>query len=146
MPGRGDPGLGAEEPGSPQCPHAHRKEILGEYHSISSLVQKDVLAVHQDIASAIQAIDPATEYSGFVQSHRYGPTRLWPCCWARRCRSRGQGPARAGGSQSHAAVCRYGSEVPPAVSFDESLLEETECLAPGELQLNELTVESVQHW
>ncbi|XP_075287388.1 tyrosine-protein kinase Fes/Fps isoform X1 [Opisthocomus hoazin] len=85
------------------------KEILGEYHSISSLVQKDVLAVHQDIASAIQAIDPATEYSGFVQSHRYG------------------------------------SEVPPAVSFDESLLEETECLAPGELQLNELTVESVQH-
>lgn len=40
---------------------------------------------------------------------------------------------------------RYGSELPPAVSFDESLLEETESLAPGELQLNELTVESVQH-
>ncbi|XP_075569966.1 LOW QUALITY PROTEIN: tyrosine-protein kinase Fes/Fps [Pelecanus crispus] len=85
------------------------KEILGEYCSISSLVQEDVLAVHQGIASAIKAIDPATEYDGFVQSHRYG------------------------------------SEVPPAVSFDESLLEETESLAPGELQLNELTVESVQH-
>uniref|UniRef100_A0A8C8BAW1 Tyrosine-protein kinase n=1 Tax=Otus sunia TaxID=257818 RepID=A0A8C8BAW1_9STRI len=85
------------------------KEILGEYYSISSLVQEDVLAVHQEIASAIRAIDPATEYSNFSQSHRYG------------------------------------SEVPPAVSFDESLLEETEGLAPGELQLNELTIESVQH-
>uniref|UniRef100_A0A8D0ERW6 Tyrosine-protein kinase n=1 Tax=Strix occidentalis caurina TaxID=311401 RepID=A0A8D0ERW6_STROC len=85
------------------------KEILGEYYSISSLVQEDVLAVHREIASAIQAIDPATEYSSFGQSHRYG------------------------------------SEVPPAVSFDESLLEETEGLVPGELQLNELTIESVQH-
>ncbi|NXF41127.1 FES kinase, partial [Nyctibius bracteatus] len=85
------------------------KEILQEYYSISSLVQEDVLAVHQEIASAIQAIDPATEYSGFIQSHRYS------------------------------------SEVPPAVSFDDSLLEETEGLAPGKLQLNELTIESVQH-
>ncbi|XP_074900874.1 tyrosine-protein kinase Fes/Fps isoform X2 [Buteo buteo] len=85
------------------------KEILREYYSISSLVQEDVLAVHREIASAIQAIEPATEYSGFIQSHRYG------------------------------------SELPPAVSFDETLLEETESLAPGELQLNELTVESVQH-
>ncbi|NWY04919.1 FES kinase, partial [Nothoprocta ornata] len=84
------------------------REILWEYHSISSLVQEDVLAVHQEIARAIQAIDPATEYSSFVQGHR-----------------------------SVAA--------PPAVRFDESLLEDTENLAPGELQLNELTVESVQH-
>uniref|UniRef100_A0A8D0Q976 Tyrosine-protein kinase n=1 Tax=Sus scrofa TaxID=9823 RepID=A0A8D0Q976_PIG len=36
-------------------------------------------------------------------------------------------------------------DVPPCVTFDESLLEETELLEPGELQLNELTVESVQH-
>ncbi|NXK24383.1 FES kinase, partial [Arenaria interpres] len=85
------------------------REILGEYYSISSLVQEDVLAVHQEIVDAIQAINPDTEYSSFIQSHRYG------------------------------------SEVPPAVSFDESLLEETENLAPGELQLNELTIESVQH-
>uniref|UniRef100_A0A493T0D7 Tyrosine-protein kinase n=1 Tax=Anas platyrhynchos platyrhynchos TaxID=8840 RepID=A0A493T0D7_ANAPP len=85
------------------------KEILGEYYSISSLVQEDVLAIHQEIARAIEAIDPATEYSSFVQCHRYG------------------------------------CEVPPAVTFDENLLEETESLAPGELQLNELTVESVQH-
>ncbi|XP_033921850.1 tyrosine-protein kinase Fes/Fps isoform X2 [Melopsittacus undulatus] len=85
------------------------KEILREYHSISSLVQEDVLAVHQEIAGAIQAINPATEYSSFIQSHRYS------------------------------------SEVPPEVSFDESLLEETEGLVPAELQLNELTMESVQH-
>ncbi|XP_064013840.1 tyrosine-protein kinase Fes/Fps isoform X7 [Pogoniulus pusillus] len=85
------------------------KDILGEFHSISSLVQEDMLAVHQEITSAIQAIEPGTEYSSFIQSHKYS------------------------------------SEVPPAVSFDESLLEETEGLAPGELQLNELTIESVQH-
>ncbi|XP_042843947.1 tyrosine-protein kinase Fes/Fps isoform X2 [Panthera tigris] len=36
-------------------------------------------------------------------------------------------------------------DVPPCVTFDESLLEEGEPLEPGELQLNELTVESVQH-
>ncbi|XP_012391670.1 tyrosine-protein kinase Fes/Fps isoform X3 [Orcinus orca] len=36
-------------------------------------------------------------------------------------------------------------DVPPCVTFDESLLEEAELLEPGELQLNELTVESVQH-
>ncbi|KAL2791030.1 tyrosine-protein kinase Fes/Fps isoform 4, partial [Daubentonia madagascariensis] len=42
---------------------------------------------------------------------------------------------------------QYGSapDVPPCVTFDESLLEEGELLEPGELQLNELTVESVQH-
>ncbi|XP_027522505.1 tyrosine-protein kinase Fes/Fps isoform X2 [Corapipo altera] len=85
------------------------KEILGEYCSISSLVQEDVLAIHHEIAGAIEAINPATEYSSFIQSHQYD------------------------------------SEVPPTVSFDESLLEETESLAPGELQLNELTLESVQH-
>ncbi|KFP73101.1 hypothetical protein N310_07397, partial [Acanthisitta chloris] len=85
------------------------KEILGEYCNISSLVQEDMLAVHQEIIGAIQAIDPATEYSYFIQSHRYD------------------------------------FEVPPAVSFDESLLEETESLAPGELQLSDLTLESVQH-
>lgn len=65
-------GWGAREPSSPQQPRSHRKEILQEYYSISSLVQEDVLAVHQEITSAIQAVDPATEYSGFIQSHRYG--------------------------------------------------------------------------
>uniref|UniRef100_A0A8C5U121 FES proto-oncogene, tyrosine kinase n=1 Tax=Malurus cyaneus samueli TaxID=2593467 RepID=A0A8C5U121_9PASS len=90
------------------------KEILREYCSISSLVQEDMLAMHQEIASAIQTIDPATEYRSFIQSHQYGSTQ-------------------------------YDSEVPPTVSFDESLLEDTENLVAGELQLNELTLESVQH-
>ncbi|NXU58950.1 FES kinase, partial [Turnix velox] len=85
------------------------KEILEEYYSISSLVQEDVQSLHRDMAAAIQAIDPHTEYSTFLHTHRYD------------------------------------SEVPPPVSFDESLLEETENLVAGELQLNELTIESVQH-
>ncbi|XP_043350081.1 tyrosine-protein kinase Fes/Fps isoform X2 [Dermochelys coriacea] len=37
------------------------------------------------------------------------------------------------------------SEIPPRVSFDQNLLEESENLEAGELQLNELTIESVQH-
>lgn len=40
---------------------------------------------------------------------------------------------------------RSAPDIPPCVTFDESLLEETELLESGELQLNELTVESVQH-
>ncbi|XP_011374453.1 tyrosine-protein kinase Fes/Fps isoform X2 [Pteropus medius] len=50
-------------------------------------------------------------------------------------------------AEYHGFLRQYGStpEVPPCVTFDESLLEEGEPLDPGELQLNELTVESVQH-
>ncbi|XP_006905343.1 tyrosine-protein kinase Fes/Fps isoform X3 [Pteropus alecto] len=50
-------------------------------------------------------------------------------------------------AEYHGFLRQYGStpEVPPCVTFDESLLEEGEPLEPGELQLNELTVESVQH-
>uniref|UniRef100_A0A8C5TX47 Tyrosine-protein kinase n=1 Tax=Malurus cyaneus samueli TaxID=2593467 RepID=A0A8C5TX47_9PASS len=61
------------------------KEILREYCSISSLVQEDMLAMHQEIASAIQTIDPATEYRSFIQSHQYGSTQLQPLCWAWPC-------------------------------------------------------------
>nr|XP_048721953.1 tyrosine-protein kinase Fes/Fps isoform X1 [Caretta caretta] len=43
--------------------------------------------------------------------------------------------------QQHRCV----SEIPPTVTFDESLLEESENLEADELQLNELTIESVQH-
>ncbi|GAB0194335.1 tyrosine-protein kinase Fes/Fps [Grus japonensis] len=122
------------------------KEILREYYSISSLVQEDVLAVHKEIAGAIHAIEPATEYSGFIQSHGYGPAWLQPLCRTQPCQLwvPVSGTGQVGGRATLGAR-RYSSEVPPAVSFDESLLEETESLAPGELQLNELTVESVQH-
>ncbi|XP_072474899.1 tyrosine-protein kinase Fes/Fps [Notamacropus eugenii] len=42
---------------------------------------------------------------------------------------------------------QYGSSpnTPPCVTFDDTLLEEVEQLEAGELQLNELTIESVQH-
>uniref|UniRef100_A0A8C8VHP2 Tyrosine-protein kinase n=1 Tax=Pelusios castaneus TaxID=367368 RepID=A0A8C8VHP2_9SAUR len=85
------------------------KEILQEYADVSSLVQEEVVSVHQEISCAIQAIDPTAEYASFLQQHR--------CV----------------------------DEIPPMVTFDESLLEESDGLEPGELQLNELTIESVQH-
>ncbi|XP_061102857.1 tyrosine-protein kinase Fes/Fps [Conger conger] len=37
------------------------------------------------------------------------------------------------------------AEVPPCVEFDSSLLDEVELLKAGELELNELTLESLQH-
>ncbi|XP_067412178.1 tyrosine-protein kinase Fes/Fps isoform X6 [Emydura macquarii macquarii] len=85
------------------------KEILQEYAEVSSLVQEEVVSMHQELTRAIQAIDPAAEYLSFLEQHRGA------------------------------------SEIPPVVTFDESLLEESESLEPGELQLNELTIESVQH-
>ncbi|KAG8516342.1 Tyrosine-protein kinase Fes/Fps, partial [Galemys pyrenaicus] len=85
------------------------KEILQEYLEISSLVQDEVVAIHQEMAAAAARIQPEAEYQGFLQQYGTAP------------------------------------DVPPCVTFDESLLEEGEPLEPGELQLNELTVESVQH-
>lgn len=73
--GCGDTGLGGTGACQPPAPTCHRKEILEEYYSISSLVQEDMLAVHRAIASAIQAIKPDTEYSSFIRSHRYDPAR-----------------------------------------------------------------------
>lgn len=119
--------------------HPCRKEILGEYCSISSLVQEDVLAIHQEVAHAVEMIDPATEYSSFVQCHRYSGVAL------SMVRHSATGWVQQSKRQCCTGSCRYDSEVPPAVTFDESLLEETESLEPGELQLNELTIESVQH-
>ncbi|XP_024417417.2 tyrosine-protein kinase Fes/Fps isoform X2 [Desmodus rotundus] len=85
------------------------KEILQEYLEISSLVQDEVVAIHQEMAAAVARIQPEAEYQGFLRQHGSTP------------------------------------DVPPCVMFDESLLEDSEVLEPGELQLNELTVESVQH-
>ncbi|XP_010592110.1 tyrosine-protein kinase Fes/Fps isoform X3 [Loxodonta africana] len=85
------------------------KEILQEYLEISSLVQDEVMAIHQEMAAAAARIQPEAEYQGFLRQYGSAP------------------------------------DVPPCVTFDESLLEEGELLEAGELQLNELTVESVQH-
>ncbi|XP_060611443.2 tyrosine-protein kinase Fes/Fps [Anolis sagrei] len=105
-------------PGALQSLHALHQEMvhltkvtLQEYASITSLVQEEMVTVHQAMVRAIDRIQPATEYQGFLPS------------------------------------CKCGSEFPVTVSFDESLLEEAEMegLEAGELQLNELTVESMQH-
>lgn len=83
-------GIGVVAPSSPQHPCPTRKEILREYYSISSLVQEDVLAVHQEIAGAIQAINPATEYSSFIQSHRYSCTAAASATHGHWCPARGR--------------------------------------------------------
>lgn len=42
-------------------------------------------------------------------------------------------------------LCRSRGEIPACVEFDSSLLEDAEGLMPEDLQLNELTVEGIQH-
>uniref|UniRef100_A0A8C5WUS5 Tyrosine-protein kinase n=1 Tax=Laticauda laticaudata TaxID=8630 RepID=A0A8C5WUS5_LATLA len=88
------------------------KATLQEYASITSLVQEEMVAVHQAMVRAIDRIQPATDYEEFLP----------PC----RCEQQ---------------------EVPGMVTFDRSLLEEAEMevLQEGQLQLNELTLESLQH-
>ncbi|KAK3562109.1 hypothetical protein QTP86_030116 [Hemibagrus guttatus] len=85
------------------------KEILQEYFDLSSLLQEEVVCVHNEMANALKAIEPHREYESFIQQNR----------------------SRA--------------EVPACVEFDSSLLEDTERLKPEELELNELTLEGIQH-
>ncbi|XP_026071971.1 tyrosine-protein kinase Fes/Fps-like isoform X3 [Carassius auratus] len=85
------------------------KEILQEYFDLSSFLHDEVVSVHTEMANALKAIQPQTEYENFIQQNR----------------SRG--------------------EVPACVEFDSSLLEDAEGLKPEDLQLNELTVEGIQH-
>ncbi|XP_028647233.1 tyrosine-protein kinase Fes/Fps [Erpetoichthys calabaricus] len=85
------------------------KEILQEYFDLSSLIQQEVVAVHQEIANSIEAVQPKQEYKSFIQQNR--------------------------------SV----AEVPPVVTFDVSLLEDTDRLQAGEIELNELTLETIQH-
>ncbi|XP_061451018.1 tyrosine-protein kinase Fes/Fps isoform X2 [Rhineura floridana] len=87
------------------------KVTLQEYASITSLVQEEMVTVHQAMTRAIERLQPAAEYKGFNPQ------------------------------------CRCGNEPPGVVTFEMSLLEETETegLKAGVLQLNELTLESMQH-
>ncbi|XP_075063933.1 tyrosine-protein kinase Fes/Fps [Mixophyes fleayi] len=85
------------------------KDIMQEYYKITSLVQEEVAAVHQEINNTITSINPAREYDQFIQMNRSA------------------------------------TSLPPIVTFDTSLLEETDNLEEGELQLNDLTIENVQH-
>ncbi|XP_075714236.1 tyrosine-protein kinase Fes/Fps [Rhinoderma darwinii] len=85
------------------------KDIMQEYHKITSLVQEEIAAFHQEINNAIVNINPYREYECFIQMNRSS------------------------------------ASLPPMVTFDTSLLEETDNLEEEELQLNDLTIENVQH-
>ncbi|XP_056428014.1 tyrosine-protein kinase Fes/Fps isoform X3 [Hyla sarda] len=85
------------------------KDIMQEYHTITSLVQEEIAAVHQEINNAIISINPNREYEYFIQLNRST------------------------------------ANLPPMTTFDTSLLEETDNLEEEELQLNDLTIENVQH-
>ncbi|KAJ7311392.1 hypothetical protein JRQ81_007012 [Phrynocephalus forsythii] len=87
------------------------KVTFQEYVSITSLVQEEMVTVHQAMGRAVERLQSAAEYQGFIPP------------------------------------CRCEGESPAVVTFDKSLLEEieNEGLEAGELQLNELTLESLQH-
>uniref|UniRef100_A0A4W5M3E5 Tyrosine-protein kinase n=1 Tax=Hucho hucho TaxID=62062 RepID=A0A4W5M3E5_9TELE len=87
------------------------KEILQEYYDMSSMLQQEVVSVHEEMSTALKAIEPHREYESFIQQNRYSAAR----------------------------------EVPVCVEFDSGLLENTDRLKTGELELNELTVEGIQH-
>lgn len=48
----------------------HRKEILQEYFDLSSLLQDEVVCVHNEMASALKSIEPHREYESFIQQNR----------------------------------------------------------------------------
>uniref|UniRef100_A0A8B9KTG1 non-specific protein-tyrosine kinase n=1 Tax=Astyanax mexicanus TaxID=7994 RepID=A0A8B9KTG1_ASTMX len=48
------------------------KEILQEYFDLSSLLQDEVVSVHNEMASALKAIEPHREYESFIQQNRSG--------------------------------------------------------------------------
>nr|XP_019954237.1 PREDICTED: tyrosine-protein kinase Fes/Fps-like [Paralichthys olivaceus] len=85
------------------------KEILQEYFDISTLLHHEVVKIHREIASALTAIDPETEYDSFIQQNR--------------------------------SV----GEIPACAEFDCSLLEDSEQLNTKEIELNDLTFETIQH-
>ncbi|XP_055088557.1 tyrosine-protein kinase Fes/Fps [Periophthalmus magnuspinnatus] len=85
------------------------KEILQEYFDISTLLHHEVVRIHEEMCSALTAIDPHSEYESFIQQNR----------------SVGEDPASA--------------------DFDYSILEENEQLNSAEIELNDLTLETIQH-
>uniref|UniRef100_A0A7M4EFH6 Tyrosine-protein kinase n=1 Tax=Crocodylus porosus TaxID=8502 RepID=A0A7M4EFH6_CROPO len=46
------------------------KGILDEYSQITSLVTEEIVNVHKEIQTSVEQIDPNTEYSGFIETHR----------------------------------------------------------------------------
>lgn len=64
------------------CVCTNRKATLQEYASITSLVQEEMVAVHQAMVRAIDRIQPATNYEEFLPTCRY--------CLLRACLLAGQ--------------------------------------------------------
>uniref|UniRef100_A0A5F5PNK4 Tyrosine-protein kinase n=2 Tax=Equus TaxID=9789 RepID=A0A5F5PNK4_HORSE len=115
-----------------QLHHQHHHQLM-----LPSLLQS-LQDLHQEMASILKEIlQEYLEISSLVQDEVVAIHREMAAAAARiQPEAEYQGFLR-----------QYGStpDIPPCVTFDESLLEEGEPLEPGELQLNELTVESVQH-
>uniref|UniRef100_A0A673ZA77 Tyrosine-protein kinase n=1 Tax=Salmo trutta TaxID=8032 RepID=A0A673ZA77_SALTR len=47
------------------------KEILQEYYDMSSMLQQEVVSVHEEMSAALMAIEPHREYESFIQQNRY---------------------------------------------------------------------------
>lgn len=47
-----------------------RKEILQEYFDLSSLLQDEVVCVHNEMTNALKAIEAHREYESFIQQNR----------------------------------------------------------------------------
>ncbi|XP_076980373.1 tyrosine-protein kinase Fes/Fps isoform X2 [Tamandua tetradactyla] len=110
--------------------HHHQLMLPGLLHSLQDL--------HQEMACILKEIlQEYLEISSLVQDEVVAIHRDMAAAVARIQPE----------AEYHGFLRQYGStpDIPPCVTFDESLLEEGEPLEPGELQLNELTVESVQH-
>lgn len=53
------------------CLCVDSKETLQEYLSISSLVQEEMVSVHQVMGRAVECLHPASEYDGFFPQCRW---------------------------------------------------------------------------
>uniref|UniRef100_A0A8C8FPE2 Tyrosine-protein kinase n=1 Tax=Oncorhynchus tshawytscha TaxID=74940 RepID=A0A8C8FPE2_ONCTS len=56
------------------------KEILQEYYDMSSMLQQEVVSVHEEMSTALKAIEPHKEYESFIHQNRYSavPPALSP--------------------------------------------------------------------
>lgn len=45
------------------------KEILQEYYDMSSMLQQEVVSVHEEMSAALMAIEPHREYESFIQQN-----------------------------------------------------------------------------
>nr|AAI68414.1 LOC549656 protein [Xenopus tropicalis] len=51
------------------------KGIFAEYCQITSLVSEEIVAVHKELETCVEEINPSTEYENFIEKHRTEETR-----------------------------------------------------------------------